>query len=111
MLTSILNLICLQDAAAPQQGGVGGGMSWIFLLAIIVLFGWMFWKQSRDQKKRKEQIASLGKGTKVVTNAGIFGKICEVEESTFIVEIAPGVKVTIDKNYVFPVAGDQQAQK
>ena len=99
MLTTILNLISLEEA--PQQGM---GMSWIFLLAIVVLFGWMFWKQSRDQKKRKEQIAQLGKGSKVVTNAGIYGKICEVEEATFVVEIAPGVKITIDKGCVFPVA-------
>lgn len=99
MLTTILNLISLQEAAAEQQGM---GISWIFLLAIVVLFGWMFWKQSRDQKKRKEQIAKLDKGAKVVTNAGIYGKICEVEDSTFIVEIAPGVKITIDKGCVFP---------
>lgn len=101
MLTTILNLISLQDAApADQQGGMG--MSWIFLLAIVLLFGWMFWKQSRDQKKRKEQISRLDKGAKVVTNAGIYGKICEVNDSTFVVEIAPGVKITIDKSCVFP---------
>lgn len=105
MLTTILNLISLQDAAAEPQGM---GMSWIFLLAIVVLFGWMFWKQSRDQKKRKEQIAALDKGSKVVTNAGIYGKITEVEANTFIVEIAPGVKITIDKGCVFPAGENVQ---
>lgn len=98
MLTTILNLISLDE-----ETKTGPNMSWIFLLAIVLLFGWMFWKQSRDQKKRKEQIAQLDKGSKVVTNAGIYGKICEVEDATFVVEIAPGVKITIDKGCVFPV--------
>ncbi|MDE7376682.1 MAG: preprotein translocase subunit YajC [Muribaculaceae bacterium] len=104
MLTTILNLISLEEPTAPA----GGGMSWIFLVAIVVLFGWMFWKQSRDQKKRKEQIAKLDKGAKVVTNAGIYGKICEVNDATFIVEIAPGVKITIDKGCVFPANEDKK---
>lgn len=106
MLTTILNLISLQDAPAQEQQGFG--MSWIFLLAIVVLFGWMFWKQSRDQKKRKEQIAKLDKGAKVVTNAGIYGRICEVNDATFVVEIAPGVKITIDKGCVFPANEDKK---
>lgn len=106
MLTTILNLISLQDAPAQEQQGLG--MSWIFLLAIVVLFGWMFWKQSRDQKKRKEQIAKLDKGAKVVTNAGIYGRICEVNDATFVVEIAPGVKITIDKGCVFPANEDKK---
>ena len=56
---------------------------------------------------------TVKKGDKVVTAGGIFGKICEVNDKTFVVEIAPGIKITIDKGSVYPSAAEatQDAQQ
>ena len=44
-----------------------------------------------------------------MTAGSIYGKIRSVEETTFIVEIAKDVKITIDKGSVYPSAA--QADK
>ena len=50
-------------------------------------------------------------GDKVVTAGGIYGRIKEVKETTFIVEIAAGVTIKIDKGSVYPTVEDATAQK
>ena len=105
-----LEFIPHQDAA-PQ----GGGFSGIIMIVLLLVVFWLF--MIRPQQKRQKEIRkfreSLTKGDKVVTAGGIFGKICEVNDKTFVVEIAPGIKITIDKGSVYPSAAEatQDAQQ
>ena len=105
-----LEFIPLQDAA-PQSGGFSG----IIMIVLLLVVFWLF--MIRPQQKRQKEIRkfreSLTKGDKVVTAGGIFGKICEVNDKTFVVEIAPGIKITIDKGSVYPSAAEatQDAQQ
>ena len=105
-----LEFIPLQDAA-PR----GGGFSGIIMIVLLLVVFWLF--MIRPQQKRQKEIRkfreSLTKGDKVVTAGGIFGKICEVNDKTFVVEIAPGIKITIDKGSVYPSAAEatQDAQQ
>ena len=69
----------------------------------------------RPQQKRQKEIKKfregLSKGDNVVTAGGIYGKIREVAEVYFIIEIANGVSIRIDKGSVYPSAVDaNQAQ-
>ena len=110
----MLNFIPLQEAAAQ-----GGGFSSIIMIVLLLLVFWLF--MIRPQQKRQKEIKKfregLTKGDKVVTAGGIYGKIQEVNDKSFVVEIAPGVKITIDKGSVYPSAAEatqdaqQQAQK
>lgn len=96
----LLQFIPLQDAAQ------GGGFSGIIMIVLLLLVFWLF--MIRPQQKRQKEIKKfregLTKGDKIVTAGGIFGKITEVNEKTFVVEIAPSVKITIDKGSVYPSA-------
>ena len=51
---------------------------------------------------------ALVKGSEVMLSSGIYGKIDAVEAETFIVEIAPGMKIKVAKN---GVAGAVEAKK
>ncbi|MDE6171365.1 MAG: preprotein translocase subunit YajC, partial [Duncaniella sp.] len=51
----------------------------------------------------------LKAGDSIVTAGGIYGKIRSVNDTTFVVEIAKDVKITIDKGSVYPSAA--QADK
>ena len=53
-------------------------------------------KQKR-QKKLEEARNSLQKGDKVVTIGGIHGKIVDVKDRTFTIEIAHDVRIDVDK--------------
>ena len=89
--------------AAQQQGG-GMGTFLIMMIAIFVIM-WFF--MIRPQQKRQKEIRkfqnSLQDGTKVVTGGGIYGVVKKVDLATNIVEVevAKGVVINVDKNYVF----------
>jgi preprotein translocase subunit YajC len=48
-------------------------------------------------KEQKNFITNLKKGDKIVTVGGIHGKIAEINEDTFMMEIENGVKMKIDR--------------
>ncbi len=76
----------------------------LMMIAVLLLF-------SRSDKKKRQQIESgLKKGDRVVTRAGLIGKITELSERTARLEIAPGVQVTMLKNAIEgPDGGDTVA--
>ena len=82
------------------------------LIMIIALFAimWLFMirPQQQRQKKIREFQNSLDVGTKVVTGGGIFGTIKRIDlaENIVEVEIAKGVVISVDKNYVFAGAAE-----
>jgi preprotein translocase subunit YajC len=67
--------------------------------------------QQKKQKELQKQREALKKGDKVITAGGIYGVIKEVQETTFLMEVAKDVTIKIDKGSVYVAAEDaQQAQ-
>ncbi len=56
--------------------------------------------QVKKQKDQKKYVNELKKGDKVVTTAGIHGKIADIAETTFLVEVDNGVKIKFDKSAI-----------
>lgn len=104
-----LNSILLQQQA--QGSGVTSILMIVPLIAIFYFF--MIRPQQKRQKEIKKFRESLGKGDSVVTAGGIHGKIRDIKEDSFIVEIADGVRIRIDKGSVYPSAAEanQSAQE
>lgn len=104
-----MNLILL-EAANAQGGGMG---SILMILALVVVFYlFMIRPQQKKQKQIKQFRENLSKGDNVITAGGIYGKICEIREGNFVVQVADGVKLTIDKGSVYPSAAEAaQAQQ
>lgn len=93
--------------AAPEGGGGGGqpfgGMTILFFLLPLLFVFLMTRSQS---KKQKELEAALKPGDKVVTQAGLIGKLIEVGDRTVKLEIAPGVNVQVLKTAIQGVDGE-----
>jgi len=74
------------------------------ILMMVVLFGLMYFMMIRPQMKRQKEhralVAGLAKGDEVVTGGGIAGRVDEVGETFLTVEIAPNVKVKVQKGAV-----------
>jgi len=104
-------LSILLEGTGGQPGGGGMGM----LLMMVALFAIMYFFMIRPQQKKQKEVQKMREGLKVgdrvVTSGGIFGKIKEVEDSAFIVEIAEGVRVKVDKASIFAVTNDSQTHK
>jgi len=56
--------------------------------------------QMKKQKEHKKYIEELGVNTRVVTTAGIHGRIVEVSDTTFLVDVGSGVKMRFDKSAI-----------
>lgn len=85
-----------------QSAPGGGGFQFIFLGLMIVVF-WLFFirPQAKKAKQQKTFIDNLQKGDKVVTIAGIHGKVNNLnEDGTLNLEVSPGSYIKIEKSAV-----------
>ena len=99
-------------AAQAQQGS---GYSMLIMMVAVFAIMWFF--MIRPQQKKQKEIRnfqnSLQEGTEIVTGGGLHGIVRKInlEKGTVDVEIARGVIVTCDKNYVFADASAAQPTK
>ena len=89
----MLNFILLQTS--------GGTSQIIMLVAMGIIFYVFFIRpQQKKSKEQKKYIEEIARGTQVVTMGGIHGKVLTVNETTFVVEVDKGCKLTIEKSSV-----------
>jgi len=73
----------------------------ISLFFIFIIFYLLLIRpQAKRAKEHKQTIESLQRGDEIITSGGILGLITNVSESYVIVEIAPGIEVTVFKQAV-----------
>ena len=80
-------------------GGLGVQQLVEFGLIAIVFYFFMIRPQVKKQKDQKKYVNELKKGDKVVTTAGIHGRIIDLNETTFLVEVDNG-KIRFDKSAI-----------
>lgn len=102
----LLNIL-LQAPQGQPRGAMGGSSFLVMMLLIFVVFYlFMIRPQSKKQKEIRAQREAMQRGDKVVTSGGIYGKIRDIKETTFTIEVADNVRITVDKNSVFATAQD-----
>lgn len=103
-----LNYILLQ-ASATGSGAMGQLV--MILLIIVIFYFFMIRPQMKKAKQEKLFKESLLKGDKIVTIGGVHGKIVEVSDTTFMVEVDNNVKLKIEKTAVSAEATKQYQPK
>ena len=85
----------------------GTGMSSLIMFGMIfaVMYFFMIRPQIKKQKKEREYRSALKKGDQVVTIGGIHGKITDVKEDIFIIEVHAGNSLKVTKTAV-SMSGD-----
>jgi preprotein translocase subunit YajC len=82
-------------------GGSGLTTQLLFMGALIAVFYFFMirpqQKKAKDQKKFTEEIK---KGDYVVTIGGLHGRIAEIEDDTFIIEVERGGRLKYSKSSV-----------
>lgn len=93
--------------AAPA-GGTGGMMGTLLMMVAIfaVFYFFMIRPQQKKQKELQKARESMKVGDKVVTAGGIHGRIREVGDTWFLVEVADGVKMKFEKTSVYASSAD-----
>ena len=84
-----------------------GGNSAAPILMMVAIFAIMYFFMIRPQQKKQKAIRnfqnSLQEGARVVTSGGVYGEVKRInlEKNTLELEVARGVIITVDRNYVF----------
>ena len=95
-MTQLTGFILMMD----PKGGGGSGQLIFLLLIFVVFYFFMIRPQMQKQKKQKKFLAEIKKGDRIITGSGIHGKILEVQETTFIIEVEGGNRLKIEKSAV-----------
>ena len=84
------------------------------LLMLVVFVGAAYFLMIRPQQKRmrehQSQIDALQPGDRVILNSGVFATLSHIADTQAIVELAPGVEVTILKQVIARVAKDDEEE-
>jgi len=87
--------------AVPREGGNAGA---IFIIQMLLIFGIFYFllirPAQKKQKEAKEMIAQLKHGDMVETTGGIQGKVAALTEAVVTVEIAPNVKIKVNRTHI-----------
>ena len=84
------------------------------LLMLVVFVGAAYFLMIRPQQKRmrehQSQIDALQPGDRVILNSGVFATLSHIADTQAIVELAPGVEVTILKQVIARVAKNDEEE-
>lgn len=96
------------------QATGGANNAWMTMLMfggiIVVFYFFMIRPQQKKQKALQESRNAMKIGDKVITAGGVHGKIKEVGDTYFIIEIAENVKIKIDKASVYGASDNVSAK-
>jgi preprotein translocase subunit YajC len=98
----------------PAAAAAQGGFDWSMILMLVAMFAIIYFFMIRPQRKRQKEIEnfrkSLAIGSQVVTASGVYGTVKSLNEGQpyLTIEIAKGVTIQIDRNFVY-ANGAQQA--
>lgn len=95
------NTILLQ-AADGQQSALPSILMIVLMIAIFYFF--MIRPQQKRAKEIKKQREAMQKGDNVVTAGGIYGKIVEVRDDSFLIQVDSNVKIRVSRESVYPDA-------
>lgn len=92
-------LIPLAHANTPT-GGVDF-MQFLPMIGIFILFWFLLVRpQQKKMKEHRAMLDALEKGDEIITQAGVLGKIIQINEQDLIVEIANNVRITMRREAV-----------
>ena len=84
------------------------------LLMLVIFVGAAYFLMIRPQQKRmrehQPQIDALQPGERVILTSGIFATLSHIADTQAIVELAPGVEVTILKQAIARVAKNDEEE-
>lgn len=102
MYLNHLNLhnVFLMMPAGKEGGGMGGSL---FFIAAMLVVMWLFMirPQSKKAKQQKQFNQEIQKGDRIVTIAGIHGRINKInDDDTMQLEVSPGSYMTIERSAI-----------
>jgi len=100
-----------QAQAQDQSFFAKYGSIIMIVLMIAVFYFLLIRPQQKKAKEHQKMIDSIGKGTEVVTNGGLIGKVCAVTGKTLTMEISEKVRVRVLRSQVAGIFDSGETEK
>ena len=101
------------NPAWAQAGHPGAPPALVSFAPLLLIFGVFYFLLIRPQqqkaKEHRDMLANLKKNDEVITSGGIFGKVVALNEKVVTLEIAPNVRVRVDRPQITSLANPGQA--
>ena len=101
-------MILLEAQAAAESGSFN--MIIMFGLMFVVMYFFILRPKIKKEKKDREYRSTLKKGDAVITIGGIYGKVTEVKEDAFVIEVHGGTNLKVAKTAV-SMTGDASIEQ
>jgi preprotein translocase subunit YajC len=86
---------------AQPGSGTPAWTSFLFIgLMFVVFYFFMIRPQYKKQKDQNKFREGIKKGDKIITIGGVHGKIAEIQDKTFIIEVEGGNRLKIEKSAI-----------
>lgn len=95
-----LNTFILAETAPPQQGGSPLSFPVMMVLLFGVMYFMMIRPQKRREKERKEMIANVKIGDRVLLTSGIVGEVATVKETSLVIRTAEQTRLEVVKGAI-----------
>ena len=93
-------------AAAPTKSG-NPAFTFIILAVLVGLFYVLIMRPQRNRQRKAQQTQShVMPGQRVRTTAGMYGTVVSGDDRDVVIEIAPGVEVTMLRRAIMDVVSD-----
>jgi preprotein translocase subunit YajC len=101
--------------AADAQGGGRGPWDFFILMGVIFFVMWLLIirPQKKQEKQRREMIASVRKNDHILTNGGLLGVVTNVkdDEVTIRIDDSRDVKARVSKNFISQVLSRKEGDE
>jgi len=97
----------------PGVGGAGGMLGFLPLVLVFIIFYFLLIRpQQKKGKEHQEMLSRLKKNDEVMTSGGIYGKVVALTDNVVTVEVAPNVRLRINRPQIASViTGDKVLTK
>jgi len=87
-------LAASSSSKATTSGSAYGSLIFILLIGVLA---YVFFLRPRSQQARRQRdtLQQVSTGDEILTGAGIFGRVLDVESDRITIETAPGTRLTI----------------
>ena len=91
-------------AGNTSSKGGGGSLFFIFIIVLVGAFYLLILRPQRNRQRRAQQTQSaVMPGQRVRTTAGMYGTVVSGDDRDVVLEIAPGVQVTMMRRAIMDV--------
>jgi preprotein translocase subunit YajC len=85
------------------------------LIMLLLVFAFLYFfsirPQRKEEKRRKEMLASLKKGDMVVTQAGIIGSVHSIKDDVVVLNLQNNARMEVLKSTIYDIRNKNQKQE